>query len=101
MASIINPGNANQLKDVAAREPKGSVIEQLYLVEDRVNDVVKKLDDLDVHLTPALSPVSTDCQPDDPAPDTTCELDSRLQTVKIRLENIIYRLTNLNARVQF
>ena len=101
MANIISSSNANQLKNVAAREPKGSVIEQLYLVEDQVNEVIKKLDDLAVHMTPALSSPGPDCQPCDPAPATTCELDNRLQAVKIRLENIIYRIADLNSRIQF
>ena len=101
MATIITTNSkANQLKTEAVRDPKGSVVEQLYSVEDRVNEVIKKLDDLDVHMTPVLSPGGPDCQPCDPAQATTCELDSRLQTVKIRLENIIYRLTDLNIRVQ-
>lgn len=102
MATIINPNSkVNQPKSEAAREQKGSVIEQLYSVEDRVNEVIKKLDDLEVHMTPAMSPARPDCQECDPAPGSTCELDNRLQAVKIHLESIIYRLADLNARVQF
>ena len=101
MASIINPNNANQLKAVATREPKGSVIEQLYSVEARVDELIKKLDDLEVHMTPALSQPECPCAPCDPAPEGVCELDSRLRVVKNRLENTIDRLADLNARVQF
>lgn len=102
MASIINQNSkVNQLKNEASRDPKGPVIEQLYMVEDRVNEAIKNLDALDVHLTPALSPSSPDCQAADPAPEATCELDNRLKIVKLRLENISYRLADLNARVQF
>ena len=102
MATLISPNSkVNQPKSEATREQKGSVIEQLYSVEDRVSEVLKKLDDLEVHLTPALSPARPDCQACDPAPDATCELDNRLQVVRIRLENTIDRLADLNARVQF
>lgn len=103
MATPIANGLIGNPKSVlqAVREPKGSVIEQLYSVEERVNEVIKKLDDLDVHMTPALGPASPECAECNPAPEATCELDSRLRVVKLRLENIIYRLADLNARVQF
>lgn len=98
-AQIGSISNA-KLKSEAVREAKGSVLEQLFMVEDRVNEVVMKLDELEVHISPVLSSASPDCQKNEPAPDATCELDNRLQMVKIQLENIFNRLADLNIRVQ-